>query len=111
MKLSIKERIELLRHLRGFNTDKTSEMELVKGIYDKAEIPAEKRKQLEIIEESDAYHIGLEQNEEIDFNKAEIEFLKKFNQLVESRSRINLNNLSLFIKIRDCKLEMTECKA
>jgi len=101
MNLSIKERIELLRHLRGYNTDKTSEMELVRNIYDKIDLSEEKRKLLAIAEDVNGYHIGFEQDAEFEFAEPEIEFLKKFHGLVESNSRINLNNLSLFVKIRD----------
>jgi hypothetical protein len=103
MILSIKERIELLRQLRTINGS-VPELELVKTLYEKIDIPEKTRAKLEVKEDANGYFIGMEQDEDITLTPAENEWLKKLHGVIEARNRVNLNNLTLFQKLRDITL-------
>jgi hypothetical protein len=108
MKLSIKERIELTRILRRMNSDSTSDVELAKGIFDKADISQQDRIKFGITETPTNYHIDLDPDQELVFTTPEIAMLKKVHGILEKNSMVNLDNLSLLVKIRDIEVKEKE---
>jgi len=103
MKITFQERLILKQILRGYHSD-TNEMQTVKIIYDKIEINPSERKIFEISERPDGFSIGLDQENEIAFITPELDLLKKLYGLIEANGRVNLDNLSLCVKIRDAEL-------
>jgi hypothetical protein len=107
MKLTIQDRLELKRILKGYNSDKTSEIELVKDIFDKVGIPQEERVKFGITESLQCYQIEFEQEEDLSFETQELALLKKIHGLIEANSRVNLDNLSLCKKLRDIEVSQS----
>lgn len=101
MKLTTRERLELSRILKGYNSDKTDEIEIVNDIFTLIAITPEERVKLGINENNSDYSLNFEQDSEFSFNESQLSMLKKLHSVIEQNSRVNMRNLSLCKKLRD----------
>ena len=101
MTLSIQERIELSSFLRFYNSDKTDEIVTAKSIFDKVKVD---EKKFEVVPlQNGGYHIGLQQDNDFEFTNDELMLLKNVHKILETNSRVNMDNLSLCLKLREIK--------